>query len=131
MWWMWTLGRDGGRGRAWLLRVGVRRLLRGGKGPIGFGTTRKFRWCRSDIHISKRVLQFFESSTYHVVLDPVDRRIKLRERYGAGVLDSLGNTLVQVMLQLADFQNTELLERPAGQLLGELAVSALDLLAGS
>lgn len=57
--------------------------------------------------------------TYHIVLDSVNLLI------GDVALDT---SLIKVMLNLANLQNTNLLERPASDLLRKLLIRSLDLL---
>lgn len=59
--------------------------------------------------------------TYHVVLDAIDLGVSL-----IGAAD-----LVEVVLNPVDAQHANLLERPAGHALGELAVERLDGLGGA
>lgn len=65
-------------------------------------------------------MQVRNVATYHIVLDPVDLGVRL------------GRLLVEAVLNPVDLQHADLLERPAGDRLGELAVAgrAVGLVAG-
>lgn len=67
-------------------------------------------------------------ATYNIALNTIDRGIMLRNR--TRHIHLLANALVQIMYKLPDLQHARLLEGPAAQLGGKVAVRRLDGLVG-